>query len=367
MKVILSVCSARPNFVKLAAVNHVLAGKRKDFKHVIVHTGQHYDSLLSDVFFTQLEIPEPNVNLGVKGGGDRLAVIEETAKAITPVLEKIKPDIVLVYGDVNGAVGAARAAKKLGIKIGHVEAGLRSFDDSMPEEHNRIEIDQLADLLFCSEQSGIDHLKKEKVKGEMHLVGNTMIDSLLWAKPIIERLASDIRKRMRASPGKSFAIATIHRPSNVDDPAKLEELMKFLGEVASVCPVSLPAHPRLKNALDAVGFSAKDSGLPLHISEPMDYLSFIAFSSVCGFIITDSGGIQEEAVVLGKRCFTLRQNTERPSTIESGSNVLIDLSKEEDRAKVMEFAKNPQRVEVKTPEFWDGGAGERIVEVMKTL
>ncbi len=367
MKTILSVCSARPNFVKLAAVHRALATQRKDFKHVIVHTGQHYDPLLSDVFFTQLEIPQPNENLGVKGGENREAVIQATQDAIFPVLERIKPDIVLVYGDVNGALGAARAAKKLGITIGHVEAGLRSFDDTMPEEHNRIEIDSLADLLFCSEQSGVDHLKKEKAKGEVHLVGNTMIDSLLWAKPIIERLASDIRKRMKASPGKSFAIATIHRPRNVDDPVTLKALMGFLGDVAASCPVSLPAHPRLKNALDGIGFSAPDSGVPLHISEPMDYLSFIAFSSVCGFIITDSGGIQEEAVVLGKRCFTIRQNTERPSTIESGSNVLIDIAKEEDRQKVLEFAKNPQHIKVAVPPLWDGDAGERIVGILRDV
>lgn len=350
--IILSSCSARPNFVKLAAVHHALM-KQKNVKHVIVHTGQHYDPLLSDIFFTQLRIPQPDFNLGIKGGEDRLAVIQSTSDAMEPVLTEVKPDIVLVYGDVNGGVGAARAAKTLGMRIGHVEAGLRSFDMTMPEELNRIEIDAMADLLFVSEQSGMDHLKAEKCQGKAALVGNTMIDTLVRMMPMIEResFSKDIPKK--------FGIATIHRPSNVDDPAVLEQVMQFLQEVGTRCPIVLPVHPRLQHALKQRSF-----GNAILFVDPLPYVAFLHWMQHAAFILTDSGGIQEEAVLLGKRCFTLRRNTERPSTIESGSNVLIDPAKPEDRKKVIEFATHPTEITVKIPEKWDGRAGERIAELL---
>lgn len=354
-KVILSVCSARPNFVKLAAVHHALA-KHHGFNHVIVHTGQHYDPLLSDVFFTQLNIPQPDFNLGVKGMNDREGVIEATAEAMMSVLEKAKPDVVLVYGDVNGAVGAARAAKKLGIKIGHVEAGLRSFDNTMPEELNRIEVDGLADILFCSEQSGVDHLKKEKAKGEVHLVGNTMIDTL------IDMIDMSRDEELPESVPSKFFVATIHRPSNVDDSDKLMKVMEFLNTIGGYAKAVLPMHPRTRHILD--GMKDASGFKNVIVIDPLGYLAFIHLMSRGLFIITDSGGVQEEATYLKKRCFTLRKNTERPSTIESGSNVLIDIDKPEDCQTVLNYAAHAKAPPVTIPEKWDGKTGERIVVLL---
>ena len=364
---LLSVCSARPNFVKLAALHHAIAAEQKrgvKIEHIIVHTGQHYDPLLSDVFFTQLKIPEPDFNLGVKGGASREEVITLTLQAMLPVLKEEKPDLVIVYGDVNGALGAARAAKKVGIKIAHIEAGLRSGDLDMPEEHNRIEIDQLSDLLFVTEQSGMNHLQKEGCTGEAHLVGNTMIDTLVRNRDIITQAGIVVSKRITKTSGRAFAIATVHRPSNVDDPKVFSRVLGFLQEVSQACPVILPAHPRLKNMLEKTGGLKNPERTALLIIEPLDYISFLGFLQHAAFILTDSGGIQEEAVFLQKRCFTLRRNTERPSTIESGSNVLIDPSKPEDRAQVLAFAKNAQKLDVHVPELWDGHAGERIAGII---
>lgn len=353
MITVFSSASARPNFVKLAAVHHALA-KRKDIRHIIVHTGQHYDPLLSDIFFTQLGIPEPDSNLGVKGS-NREEVIDSTTVAMELALKQHKPDVVLVYGDVNGAVGAARAAKNLGIRLGHVEAGLRSFDEAMPEELNRIEIDQLADELFVTEQSGIDNLEVEGMRGNVHFVGNTMIDTLLRMMPQIDAAA------VAPDLPESFAIATLHRPSNVDDRETLVRNFEFLTEIAKHVPVLLPAHPRLAAALKKFDIDPKKLvALNIFITESFGYLQFLHLLKHASFVLTDSGGIQEEAVLLKKRCFTMRRNTERPSTIESGSNVLIDPNVAADREQVLAFAKNPVAPKIVIPEFWDGKAGERI-------
>ena len=365
MKTILSVASARPNFVKLAAVHHALMQEPGSFRHIIVHTGQHYDPLLSDVFFEQLDIPQPDANLGIHGG-TRVEVINATAAAITPVLRTSKPDIVLVYGDVNGAVGAARAASILGFPVGHVEAGLRSGDLDMPEEHNRIEIDGLADLLFCSEQSGMDHLEQERNKGKKYLVGNTMIDTLVRQQPLLIRYGATVHKRMKTFPGHKIAIATLHRPSNVDDPVVLQNIMKFMENVSQLCPIMLAAHPRLQKALEGIKLDGANE-VPLLIVPSMSYFEFLSWMQHVAFILTDSGGIQEEAAFLGKRCFTLRRNTERPSTIESGSNVLTNPDSEVDRQMVLDFAKHPLDPKVTVPALWDGRAAERISGILSTL
>ncbi len=353
---IVSVCSARPNFVKLAAVHHAIAAVGEGVEHVIVHTGQHYDPLFSDVFFEQLQIPAPQYNLGVHGG-TRDEVITRTQEAFAQILPLLKPDVVLVYGDVNGAVGAAQAAKAAGIKIAHVEAGLRSFDLSMPEEHNRIAIDQIADLLLCSEQSGLDNLQREGVEGFLHLVGNTMIDTLIRMMPFIKSESLPIAL---AGP---FAVATLHRPSNVDSPEDLKRNLEFLAEISAHCPVILPVHHRLKAAIEQFELhSCVPSGV--HLLEPLGYIPFLRLVQDAAFILTDSGGIQEEATFLRKRCFTLRTNTERPSTIESGSNVLIDVKEPEQRALVLSFAQQPTASEIQVPALWDGEAGKRIVSVL---
>ncbi len=355
---LLSVASARPNFVKLAAIDHACRlPEFSDVEHVIVHTGQHYDPLFSDVFFDELDIHMPAVNLGVHGG-DRNETINRTEEALLPVLKDFQSDVVLVYGDVNGATGAGRACAKLGIHLAHVEAGLRSYDNTMPEELNRIEVDRLAQNLFCTEESGMQHLREEGVKGKAHLVGNTMIDTLIRMLPRIE--ASEL-------PGSfemPFGIVTLHRPSNVDDPVMLKKNLEFLSEVSERCPLVLPVHHRLRGMLDQTRL---ENTLPhtLRLIPAQPYMSFLRLVMASSFILTDSGGIQEEAVLLRKRCFTLRRNTERPVTIECGSNLLIDPSLSDDRQEVLAFAGNPHAPNIRTPEFWDGKAGERIVRLLR--
>jgi|CXWL01.1.fsa_nt_gi UDP-N-acetylglucosamine 2-epimerase (non-hydrolysing) len=356
MKTIVSICSARPNFVKVAAVHHALAARPDDFKHVIVHTGQHYDPLFSDIFFEQLSIPLPDYNLGVHGG-TREELIAATQAACEEVLPKINSDLVLVYGDVNGALGGAQAAKKCGCRVGHVEAGLRSFDPMMPEEHNRIGIDAIADLLFCSEQAGVDHLRSEKVAGAIHLVGNTMIDTLIRMMPLIDGSSVPI-----AVDGP-FAIATLHRPSNVDDADTLRSILSFFSEVSRHIPLVLPAHHRLTAAIEK--FRLEDA-IDRHVIlvPPLAYVSFLRMVKNAAFVLTDSGGIQEEATYLHKKCFTLRRNTERPSTVESGSNLLVDIANHEDRHAILDFAAHPIAPNVVVPALWDGKAGERIAGIL---
>lgn len=353
---IVSICSARPNFVKLAGVHHALRAAGMDGEHLIVHTGQHYDPLFSDIFFRQLEIPDPQVNLGVHAS-TREETIDRTEAALKAVLPDLHADMMLVYGDVNGALGAARAAKAAGIRLAHVEAGLRSFDETMPEELNRVAIDHLADLLLCSELSGVENLAKEGVKGRIELVGNTMIDTLVRMLPVIDA------EPMPVDIARPFAVATLHRPSNVDDAVTLASVLRFLGDVAARCPVILPAHHRLKAKMEEFGLMPS---LPtgLHLIEPLGYVPFLRLVRESAFTLTDSGGLQEEATFLGKRCFTLRRNTERPSTVAAGSNVLVHQDLPADREAVLAFAAAPRDPVVHVPPLWDGRTGERIIRVL---
>lgn len=358
MITVVSSVSARPNFVKLAAVHHALMQK-PGVRHIIVHTGQHYDPLLSDIFFEQLKIPDPDFSLGVKGAATREETICATAHAFTPILENVKPDIVLVYGDVNGAVGAARAAKKLRIKIGHVEAGLRSFDRDMPEELNRIEIDRLSQILFCTERSAMRNLFwyfwKKKI-----LVGNTMIDTLIRMTPAIDAARMDVDLDLP----ERYAVATLHRPSNVDDIDDLWGILGLLGKVNKSMPIVFPIHPRLRQKIEKSEYTTTPISNIARPIDPLGYLPFLHLMKSAEFILTDSGGIQEEATFLQKRCFTLRRNTERPATVASGSNVLINPENESDRKKVFDFAAKPSKISVKIPEKWDGKAGERIADIL---
>lgn len=355
---IVSVVAARPNFVKLAGVHHALA-KDSSIEHVIVHTGQHYDPLFSDVFFEQLQVPLPAHNLGIHGG-TREEVIAKTEEACTALFPSLNADCVLVYGDVNGAVGAARAAKACGIPLAHIEAGLRSFDDTMPEEHNRKAIDQIATYLFCTEQSGMEHLASEGAAGKKFLVGNTMIDTLVRMLPLIakEEIAIDIPAH--------FGIVTLHRPSNVDTKEALSSALAFLAEVSQHRPLVLPVHHRLRDAIDRFGLQSMIPSM-LTLVPALPYLQFLHLVQKADFLLTDSGGIQEEATYLKKKCFTLRRNTERPSTIESGSNTLINESNATDRELVLAYAKKPMPPKVTIPPMWDGKAGERIVEILRKV
>lgn len=357
---LLSVVSARPNFVKLAAVHHAIA-EREDpsVEHVIIHTGQHYDPLFSDVFFSELAIPLPAYNLGVHDG-EREEVIARTEEALLPLLARLHPDCILVYGDVNGAAGAAQAARHLGLRLAHIEAGLRSGDLSMPEEHNRIAVDALADLLFCTEESALEHLVAEGVRGEAFLVGNTMIDTLIRMMPIITK------QNLPGGIPETFSIVTLHRPSNVDSEEALSSVLQFLAEVSQRCPLILPVHHRLHDALDQFHLQGILPSSVL-LLPALPYLQFLRLLQESRFILTDSGGIQEEATYLKKRCFTLRRNTERPVTILSGSNTLIDPACPEDRKKVLRYAANPVLPTVTIPPLWDGMAGERILKTLKNL
>ncbi len=351
-----SVASARPNFVKLAAVHHALA-RTSGAEHVIVHTGQHYDPLFSDLFFEQLDIDEPAVNLGI-AGSTREEQITRVREELLAMLPRLRPDVLIVYGDVNGAAGAAMAASALRIPIAHVEAGLRSFDPAMPEEHNRIAVDKVAQYLFCTEDAAVENLRKEGVQGQVHLVGNTMIDTLLRMLPLIRK-----QDPPRPLP-ELYAVCTLHRPSNVDDPDALRRNVEFLNEVASAMPIVLPVHHRLRMRLAEFGLMDALSPNVL-MTEALPYLAFLRTVRDAAFILTDSGGIQEEAVVMRKRCFTLRKNTERPVTILSGSNTLLDLDKPEDRGEILRFARHPQTPQITVPPLWDGKAGERIVKVLR--
>ncbi len=354
---IVSIASARPNFVKLAAVHHAFQKHAPQaWKHVIIHTGQHYDPLLSDVFFEELGIPKPDKNLEVKGGVSNEDTVERTRQALLPVLKEMKPDLVLVYGDVSGAHGAAKAASELRIPVAHVEAGLRSFDESMPEEGNRKAIDHLAKFLFVTEKSGMKNLEDENVTEGVHFVGNTMIDTLSRMLALIEKEQLPIALPPR------FGVVTLHRPSNVDEGRHLKKVMQFLSDLSLESPLIFPIHPRTRAALG----SESPISAPLHLCDPLGYLAFLKLVKQASFVLTDSGGIQEEATFLKKKCFTLRKNTERPSTIESGSNTLVDLEKADDREQVLLYAKDPKPLPVSLPPLWDGRAGERIIEILKT-
>lgn len=357
---ICSIVSARPNFVKLAAISHAVAGggagflTRAELEHKIIHTGQHSDPLFSDIFFRELDIPNPDYNLGVQSSGNNEETVEKTRKACVPALEEIKPDVVLVYGDVSGALGGALAAQELSIPVAHIEAGLRSGDMDMPEERNRIAIDEISKYLFVTEKSGVENL----VGAEgVHFVGNVMIDTLIRMQDAIEKqeLPSDIPEK--------FGVVTMHRPSNVDNKPDLERNLQFLNDVAKECSLVFPMHLRTRNAIEMHDLQSLLSD-QVKVIDSLGYLPFLKAVSKSTFVLTDSGGIQEETVLLKKRCFTLRKNTERPSTIESGSNTLIDIDNPEDRQKVLDYADDPKSPNITIPEKWDGKAGERIVEIL---
>ena len=350
---ILHVVGARPNFVKAAPVLRSL--KTLGTKQTLVHTGQHYDRDMSDVFFTQLEIPEPDVNLGV-GSGSHASQTAEIMCRIEPVLLERKPDMVLVYGDVNSTVAAALVCSKLLIRVGHVEAGLRSFDRTMPEEINRIVTDRLSDILFTPSEDGDFNLQNEGVPPDkIRRVGNVMIDSLVRLLPLAAKCLKN------EWPGR-FALVTLHRPSNVDDSRNLESILGSLIEVSEELDIVFPVHPRTRQRIAEFKIATKN----LHLLEPMPYIEFLALQSRATVVITDSGGIQEETTYLGVPCLTLRSNTERPVTVTLGTNVLVG----EDKHRLTSELKNILAGKAKKgsiPPLWDGHASERIAEVLQSL
>ena len=355
---ILHVVGARPNFMKVAPILAQLR-KHSGVTQVLVHTGQHYDAKMSDVFFQDLGMPAPDVHLGVGSGSHA----QQTAKVmveIEPVLLREKPDWVVVAGDVNSTIAVALVASKLGIKVAHVESGLRSRDWSMPEEVNRVLTDRLSDLLFTPSRDGDENLAAEGIDPKkVHFVGNVMIDSLQAALPRARE--SKIHEKLEIQRG-NYALATLHRPANVDDPAALKGLVSALAEVAEQLPVVFPIHPRTRARLEADPALREVAGR-IKLIEPLGYLDFLALTAGARLVLTDSGGIQEETTALGVPCLTLRDNTERPVTVTVGTNVLVGT----DPARVMPAAREVLQGRAragKIPELWDGRAAERIAQLL---
>jgi UDP-N-acetylglucosamine 2-epimerase (non-hydrolysing) len=348
---ILHIVGARPNFMKLAPVLSALR-QHQNVAQTVVHTGQHYDVNMSEVFFQQLEIPAPDVNLAV-GSGSHAKQTAEIMTRLEPVLLGDRPDIVLVYGDVNSTVATALVCAKVGIEVGHVEAGLRSFDRTMPEEINRLVTDQLADLLFTPSEDGDQNLLREGVPAEkIFRVGNVMIDSLV-------RLLPAAQKSQMAGMPQRYALVTLHRPANVDDSSRLKEILQSLLEINRDLAVVFPTHPRTRKRIADFALSVGQ----LLLLDPCPYLDFLGLQSRAAVVITDSGGIQEETTYLNVPCLTLRENTERPITVSMGTNVLVGRDPAKLRSELTKILDGKAK-QGSVPPLWDGHAGERIAEIV---
>jgi len=352
MSKILHVVGARPKFMKSAPA--VLALRARGVPQVLVHTGQHYDAAMSEVFFRQLGMPEPDHNLEV-GSGSHAAQTALIMTRFEEVVLREQPGLVLVYGDVNSTVAAALVCAKLGIRVGHVEAGLRSFDRTMPEEINRLVTDQLADLLFTPSEDGNRNLAREGIPAEkIHLVGNLMIDTLV-------RLLPQARLPEQLGLDGPFVLVTLHRPSNVDEPARLRQLAQILADLGHKLTVVFPVHPRTRRRLQDLNLALDGAGVRL--IEPLGYLEFLALQRAACVVVTDSGGVQEETTYLGVPCITVRPNTERPVTTEVGTNVLVGDDPGRIRPAVDAVLEGRARRGT-IPPLWDGQAGERLADVL---
>jgi UDP-N-acetylglucosamine 2-epimerase (non-hydrolysing) len=352
---IVYVVGTRPNFVKMAPVIAALRRRLPDGRHAIVHTGQHYDRLMSEIFLDELGVPAPDHTLGVGSGTHG----EQTARVIErlePVLAEERPDLVLVPGDVNSTLAAALAAAKLGVSLGHVESGLRSFDRSMPEEVNRVVADQLSDLLFLHSEDAEENLQREGIGGErLHFVGNTMIDTLVSLERRFREAATAERLGLERG---AYLLVTLHRPALVDGPL-LGEAMDRLADVGREMPVVFPVHPRTRKMLGESG----DERPGVMLTEPVGYLDFLSLEADAGAVLTDSGGIQEETTYLGVPCFTLRANTERPITVRAGTNTVLGLDPER-IAEIPALLAGRDAADVDPPPLWDGRAADRVAEVV---
>jgi UDP-N-acetylglucosamine 2-epimerase (non-hydrolysing) len=407
--IVLTVVGARPNFMKAAPIiaaiderneripaNGASRGERspETIRHILVHTGQHYDEFMSGSFFTDLELPKPDVHLGV-GSGSHAVQTAEIVKKFEAVLLAEKPDVVVVVGDVNSTLACALVAAKISFDsagsrpvIAHVEAGLRSFDRSMPEEINRILTDHVSDLLFVTEESGLQNLQNEGISPDkIHFVGNTMIDSLLNFKEKAETSIILDKLNLRANTGNNgdgksicrYALLTLHRPSNVDNRTAFLNILDGLKELAANWPIVFPIHPRTRRRVQELGLQSQlglngadakpDTGRPggglrnIILTEPLGYLDFLCLMKHAALVVTDSGGIQEETTCLGIPCVTVRESTERPITIKSGTNVLAGTQKEKIRDAVRRQMAR-KLCDRRAPEKWDGQAAKRIIDVL---
>jgi len=350
---------ARPNFMKLAPLARQLAA-RPDVRHVIVHTGQHYDEGMSESFLRTLQIPEPDFNLAA-GSASHAQQTATIMQRFEPVCLETRPDIVLVYGDVNSTVAAALVAAKLGIRVGHVEAGLRSRDWSMPEEINRVVTDRLSDLLFTPSRDAIDNLRAEGVPAErIHFVGNIMIDSLVALLPTARRNGNG-HHGARGTGTAPYTVVTLHRPANVDDPVALGELMGALEELSAERPILFPVHPRTRARLAAMAWRPPSDRLTL--LDPVPYLEMLRLIVESELVITDSGGLQEETSFLGIPCLTVRESTERPITCTEGTNRLV-AARRDAIARAAREAAAARRPQPPVIERWDGKTAERIVAIL---
>jgi UDP-N-acetylglucosamine 2-epimerase (non-hydrolysing) len=352
---IVYVVGTRPNFVKTAPAIGALRARLPEGRHAIVHTGQHYDRLMSDVFLEELGVPAPDRMLEV-GSGSHAQQTARVMERLEPVLIEERPDLVIVPGDVNSTLAAALTAAKLDLPVAHIESGLRSFDRTMPEELNRVVADQVAEHLFLHSDEAVENLRREGIGEErMHFVGNTMIDTLVALE---ERFrAAGAAAKLGVEPG-SFVLVTLHRPALVDGPL-LAETVRQLAALAREMPVVFPVHPRTRKQMEEV--EVDHPGLLL--SEPLGYVDFLSLLADAGAVLTDSGGIQEETTFLGIPCFTLRDNTERPVTIRAGTNTLLGLDPAA-IATIPAALAEPPKVPAEPPPLWDGRASERIADVL---
>jgi UDP-N-acetylglucosamine 2-epimerase (non-hydrolysing) len=352
---IVYVVGTRPNFVKTAPVIAALRERIPEGRHALVHTGQHYDREMSQIFFEELGVPAPDHMLEV-GSGSHAQQVARTMERLEPVLEEERPDLVIVPGDVNSTLAAALTAVKMGIAVAHIESGLRSFDRTMPEEVNRIVADEFATHLFLHSEEAIENLRAEGIaESRMHFVGNTMIDTLVALEGRFR--AAGAAARYGVEPG-GFLLVTLHRPALVDGEL-LPETMRRLAALAGEMPVVFPVHPRTRRAMEAV--EAEHPGLRL--CEPLGYVDFLSLLAEACAVLTDSGGIQEETTYLGVPCFTLRDNTERPVTIRAGTNTLLGLDPAAITTIPAALTKRPP-APTEPPPLWDGHASERIADVL---
>jgi UDP-N-acetylglucosamine 2-epimerase (non-hydrolysing) len=367
---IVSVVGARPNFMKMAPILRELSTISK-IDSRLVHTGQHYDESMSRVFFQDLDMPTPEANLGV-GSGSHAAQTAEVMKRFEEVCGTMKPDLVIVAGDVNSTLACSLTAAKLQIPVAHIESGLRSFDRTMPEEINRIVTDSLSDFLFTTEESGNRNLKHEGVADEkIHFVGNTMIDSLVNCYRFIDQPAStEPFASLESSP---YFLTTIHRPSNVDEPVQLLKVLDILNSAARLAPILFVSHPRTRERLHRLGQTDRIVELNgngqkfqpgfIYLLPPLAYLDFMRLTAKSRAVLTDSGGIQEETTFLGIPCLTMRTNTERPITVELGSNELVGLDSEKIAGYLDEIIAGRWKEATKPP-LWDGASAQRVVQVL---
>lgn len=360
MKVFRICCivGARPNFMKIAPIIEEMQ-RRACFAPFLIHTGQHFSPEMSDSFFQDLSIPPPDVHLGV-GKGTQTEQTAEIMRRLEPVFLDLLPDLVLVVGDVNSTMAAALVAVKLGIPVAHVEAGLRSFDRTMPEEINRLVTDAVSDFLFVTEPSGTKNLLSEGVpQDKIFFVGNVMIDSLLRFQA--RSTESDVVERLGLK-SRDYVAVTLHRPSNVDDTTQLRSLVEVLEKLAAHIPVVFPVHPRTRACMESAGILSRN----IVLTPPLGYIDFLRLMGEAKLVLTDSGGIQEETTILKVPCLTLRENTERPITIERGTNRLVGTKPEAILAASLAVLENPQDANHQPiPELWDGHASERILNILE--